>query len=189
MSVTNDQICCRTDAASRFARRLAFVAVLVATCFVTVTIFGAVRSEAKVGELGPPPVDSEVKQALVDLYHAGQPPDFTVDVEFDGPILVGAPTVHPNPPPQPWCVPRPQPIQHGVRCGHPDPGSSPMYPVLALVSVTITQGLASSALPPSSFVNTTSTTYDGKPCPGERQAQYCPTYFFYRDEAGHWQVA
>jgi hypothetical protein len=174
---------------SRFGSRLAIVAVLVATCFVTVTAIGAERSNAKVGELGPPPADWEIKQALIDLYHAGQPPDFTIDVHFVGPILVGAPTVHPNPPPQPWCVPRPQPIQHGVRCGHPDPGASPMYPVLALVSVTTTQGLVSSALPPTSSVDTTTVTYDGTPCPGESNAQYCPTYFFYRDDGGHWQVA
>jgi len=174
---------------SRFASRLAIVAVVLDTCFATVVALGAVRADAKVGVLGPPPVDSEIKQALIDLYHAGQPPDFTVDVQFVGPVLVGAPTVHPNPPPSPWCVPRPQPIQHGVRCGHPDLGASPMYPVLALVSVTTTQGLVSSALPPSSFDHSTTTTYDGKPCPGKTQAQYCPTYFFYRDDRGHWQVA
>jgi len=175
--------------ASCLATRLAVVAVLLATCFAAVTTIGAVRSDAKVGELGPAPVESEIKQTLIDLYHAGRPPDFTVDVQFDGPILVGQPTVHPNPPPQPWCVPRPQPIQHGVRCGYPDLGSSPMYPVLALVSVTTTQGLVSSALPPTSSVDTTTVTYDGKPCPGQTNAQYCPTYFFYRDDGGHWQVA
>jgi hypothetical protein len=64
-----------------------------------------------------------------------------------------------------------------------------MYPVEALVSVTITQGLVSSALPPTSFVHTTTTTYNGTPCPGETVAQYCPAYFFYRDDQGHWQVA
>ncbi|MEB4211076.1 hypothetical protein [Mycobacterium sp. 94-17] len=137
------------------------------------------KSNAKVGELGPPPADPEVKQALIDLYQRGQPPDFAVDVQFVGPILVGQPTVHPNPPPQPWCV----------RCAHPDPGSSAMYPVLALVTVTTTQGLVSSALPATSSVDTTTVTYDGKPCPGDPKAQYCPTYFFYRDDGGHWQVA
>ncbi|OBI41698.1 hypothetical protein A5708_23810 [Mycobacterium colombiense] len=165
--------------ASRLSGRLAVVAVFLAACFATVTAIGAVRSDAKVGELGPPPDDSEIKQALIDLYQRGQPPDFTVDVQLLGPTIVGQPTVHPNPPPQPWCV----------RCAHPDPGASPMYPVLALVSVTTTQGLVSSALPPSSFVHTTTTTYDGKPCPGETNAQYCPTYFFYRDDGGNWQVA
>lgn len=175
--------------ASRFASRLVVVAALLATCFVPVTALGTVKSNAEVGELGPPPADWEIKQTLIDLYNAGQPPDFTVDVQFLGPIIVGQPTVHPNPPPKPWCVPRPQPIQHGVRCGHPDPGASPMYPVLAIVSVTIKQGLVSSALPPTSFVHTTSTTYDGKPCPADPKPQYCPTYFFYRDDGGHWQVA
>lgn len=187
--MTNGQIPCGCERAARVAGRVAIVAVLLATCFATVTAVDAVRSDAKVGELGPPPSDAEVKQTLVDLYHAGQPPDFTVDVEFVGPIIVGQPTIHPNPPPQPWCVPRPQPIQHGVRCGHPDMGASPMYPVLALASVTTTQGLVSSALPPTSSVDTTTVTYDGKPCPGEANAQYCPTYFFYRDDGGHWQVA
>ncbi|GAB1812508.1 hypothetical protein [Mycobacterium sp. MUNTM1] len=165
--------------ASLLADRLAVVAVFLVACFATVTAIGAARSDAKVGELGPPPDDSEIKQVLIDLYQRGQPPDFTVDVQFLGPTIVGQPTVHPNPPPQPWCV----------RCAHPDPGASPMYPVLALVSVTTTQGLGSSALPPSSFVHTITTTYDGKPCPGETNAQYCPTYFFYRDDGGHWQVA
>jgi len=198
MSVTNGQIGCEADdvltsrcalRASRLAGRLAGVVAFLATSFAIMTAIGAVRADANVGELGPPPGDSEVKQALTDLYHAGQPPDFAIDVQFVGPIVVGQPTVHPNPPPQPWCVPRPQPIQRGVRCGHPDPGASPMYPVLALVSVTTTQGLVSSALPPSSVVHTTTTTYDGKPCPGETTAQYCPTYFFYRDDQGHWQVS
>ncbi|WP_155768553.1 hypothetical protein [Mycobacterium colombiense] len=178
MFVDKRQICCG-QRASRLANRLAVVAVFLVACFATVTAIGAVRSDAKVGELGPPPDDSEIKQALIDLYQRGQPPDVTVDVQFLGPTIVGQPTVHPNPPPQPWCV----------RCAHPDPGASPMYPVLALVSVTTTQGLVSSALPPSSFVHTITTTYDGKPCPGEANAQYCPTYFFYRDDGGHWQVA
>jgi hypothetical protein len=178
-----------TFPAQGLAGRLIVVAVLAVTYFVTVMAVSAASSSANVGELGPPPAQSEIRQVLTDLYHAGQPPDFTVDVQFVGPILVGQPTVHPNPPPGPWCVPRPQPIQHGTRCGHPDPGSSPMYPVLALVSVTTTQGLVSSAQAPSSVVHTTSTTYDGKPCPEEAATHYCPTYFFYRDDRGNWQVA
>ncbi|MCV7065928.1 hypothetical protein H7H51_09705 [Mycolicibacterium farcinogenes] len=52
-----------------------------------------------------------------------------------------------------------------------------------------TQGLVSSALPASSVIHTTTTTYNGKACPGETVAQYCPTYFFYRDSAGRWHVA
>ena len=164
--------------ASRFAGRLVVVAVFLATCFATVTTFGAVASHADIGELGPPPVESEVRQTLTDLYHAGHPPDSVIDVQFVGPILVGQPTVHPNPPPDPWCV----------RCGYPDQGSSLMYPVLALVPVTTTQGLMSSALPPTSVVHTTDVTYNGTPCPGETNAQYCPTYFFYRDSQGRWQA-
>ena len=165
--------------ASRFTGRLAVVAACLATCLLAMTVFGATPSNAGVGDLGPPPADSEIKQALTDLYNAGHPPDSTIDVQFVGPILVGQPTMHPNPPPQPWCV----------RCGYPDQGASPMYPVEALVSVTVTQGLESSALPSTSFVHTTTTAYNGTACPGETVAQYCPAYFFYRDDQGHWQVA
>ncbi|PQM48734.1 hypothetical protein C1Y40_01100 [Mycobacterium talmoniae] len=167
------------QSAPRLVGRLSLVGDLLAACVVAMTAFGVGESHADVGELGPPPVESEIKQALMDFYNAGHPPDSTVDVQFVGPILVGHPEVHPNPPPQPWCV----------RCARPDQGASPMYPVEALVSVTTTQGLESSALPPSSFVHTTTVTYNGTPCPGETNAQYCPSYFFYRDGAGHWQVA
>lgn len=165
--------------ATRSAARPAVVALLLAAYCVVTTTFGATKSLADVGDLGPPPADSEVKQVLTDFYNAGHPPDWTVDVQIIGPILVGQPTVHPNPPPQPWCV----------RCGSPDQGASPMYPVMALATVTTTQGMQSSALPPSSFLHTTTVTYNGTPCPGETVAQYCPAYFFYRDGGGHWQVA
>jgi hypothetical protein len=164
--------------ASRFAARLVVVAVFLATCFVTVTAFGAVVSHADVGELGPPPAEPDIRQTLTDLYNAGHPPDAVIDVQFVGPILVGPPTVHPNPPPDPWCV----------RCGYPDQGSSPMYPVSVLVSVNTTLGLVSSALPATSFVHSTNVTYNGTACPGDANAQYCPAYFFYRDGQGRWQV-
>jgi hypothetical protein len=163
----------------RVARRIAVVAAGLAVWFVLTMAFGTIKAEAGVGELGPPPSEAEVKQTLTDLYNAGYPPDFTIDVQFDGPIIVGQPTVRPNPPPQPWCV----------RCGYPDQGSSQMYPVVAIVSVTTTQGLVSSALPPNSFVHTTNTSYNGTACPGETKAEYCPTYFFYRNEHGVWQAA
>lgn|GEM_PF-6231983 len=171
------------------ASRRAVVAVFLATCLAAAINLGAGVSHADVGELGPPPSELEIKQTLTDIYNAGHPPDWVIDVQFAGPILVGQPTMHPNPPPGPWCVPRPQPIQHGVRCGYPDQGSSLMYPVLALASVTTTQGLVSSALPPNSFVHTTTVQYNGTACPGETNAQYCPTYYFYRDGQGRWHVA
>jgi hypothetical protein len=176
--------------ASRFAGRLVVVTVFLAMCFAAVAAFGAGVSYASVGELGPPPGDSEIKQTLTEFYQAGHPADWVIAVQFVGPILVGQqPTMHPNPPPGPWCVPRPQPIQRGVRCGYPDQGSSLMYPVMALVSVTTTQGPVSSALPPTSFVHTTTMQYNGTACPGETNAQYCPTYYFYRDGQGRWHVA
>ena len=175
--------------ASRFAGRLVVVAVFLVTCFAAVAALGAGVSYANVGELGPPPSDPEIEQALTELYQAGHPPDWVIDVQLIGPILVGQPTMHPNPPPDPWCVPRPQPIQRGVRCGYPDQGSSRMYPVMAVASVTTTQGLVSSALPPTSSVQTTHMAYNGAACPGETNAQYCPTYFFYRDGQGRWRVA
>lgn len=175
--------------ASRSICRLAVAAVFLATCFATVTGFGSGLSHADIGELGPPPAESEIRQTLTDLYNAGHPPDWVIDVQSVGPILVGQPKMHPNPPPEPWCVPRPQPIQRGVRCGYPDQGSSLMYPVMALASVTTTQGLVSSALPPTSFVHTTTVTYNGTACPGETNGQYCPTYYFYRDGQGRWQIA
>ena len=162
----------------RAARRIAAAATLFALWCVCTTVFGGFRAGAGVGELGPPPSEAEIRQTLTDLYNAGYPPDFTIDVEFDGPIIVGQPTVHANPPPQPWCV----------RCGYPDQGSSQMYPVVAIVTVTTTQGLVSSALPPSSFVHTGTTSYNGTPCVGETKVEYCPTYFFYRNEQGGWQA-
>lgn len=171
--------CARMRWAAGVARRVVGAATLTAACLTAVTTFGAARSHADVGDLGAPPVDPEVKQTLTDFYNAGHPPDDTVEVQIEGPIVVGHPTVHPNPPPQPWCV----------RCGYPDQGASQMYPVLAVVKVTTTQGLVSSALPASSIVHTTTTSYDGTPCPGETVAQYCPAYFFYRDRAGNWQIA
>ncbi|MGU3498634.1 hypothetical protein [Mycobacterium sp. C31M] len=152
---------------------------VLATCSVAMISLGATESHANVGELGAPPADWEVKQALTHLYSVGRPPDWAIDVEIVGPVLVGQPTVHPIPPPDPWCV----------RCGYPDQGSSLMYPVMAVASVTSTQGMVSSALPPSSFTHITTTAYNGTPCAGNPHGQYCPTYFFYRDTAGRWQVA
>lgn len=159
--------------------RLVIGAALFAAALLTVTVVGAPRSTADVGDLGAPPADVEIQQVFTDFYNAGHPPDATVDVRVVGPAVVGKPTMHPNPPPQPWCV----------RCGYPDQGSSLMYPVLALVTVTVTQGLEASALPESSVRHTTTTSYDGTPCPGPTVAQYCPSYFFYRDGGGRWQVA
>jgi hypothetical protein len=167
------------QSAARVVVRLAVVAALLMTGTAIASAFDPIKARADVGDLGAPPSDAEIQQALTDFYNAGHPPDATVDVQFAGPALVGKATMHPNPPPQPWCV----------RCGYPDQGSSLMYPVLALASVTVTQGLASSALPASSFVHVTDTTYDGTPCPADPRAQYCPTYYFYRDGAGHWQIA
>ena len=92
--------------ASRFSGRLAVVAALLGTWFVVMTTVGAIPANAGVGELGPPPVDLEIKQVLTDLYNAGHPPDSSIDVQFVGPILVGQPTVHPNPPPRPQVVQR-----------------------------------------------------------------------------------
>lgn len=162
-----------------FVARLAVLTGVVMLFFVIGEVFGAITASANIGELGPPPLESEIRQTLADYYDANHPPDVTVTVTFDGPIMVGQPTVHPNPPPRPWCV----------RCGYPDQGSSQMYPVMATVSVTTTQGLQSSALPADSFVHTTNVAYNGAPCPGEAAAQYCPTYFFYRDGQGNWQIA
>lgn len=168
-----------TRNAVRCMVRVVMAATVLATCLASTTVFGAPISSADVGELGPPPGDVEIKQALTAFYNAGHPPDATVDVQFPGPILVGQPLVHPNPPPDPWCV----------RCGYPDQGASPMYPVMALVSVTVTQGLVASALPESSVVHTSSTTYNGTACAGKVKAEYCPNYFLYRDRAGNLRVA
>jgi hypothetical protein len=140
---------------------------------------GAGQANGDVGDLGPPPAEPEVKQALIDFYTAGHPLGSPVDVQFDGPILVGQqPIEHANPPPGPWCV----------RCGYPDQGISEMYPVRALVTVTIQQGLQSSALSPANPVET-KTTYNGTTCAGVTRSQYCESYFFYRDGQGNWQIA
>jgi hypothetical protein len=155
------------------------LATVVVAGYCILAAFGACQANGDVGDLGPPPAEPEIRQALTDFYRAGQPLGSMVDVRFDGPIIVGQqPTEHPNPPPGPWCV----------RCGHPDQGLSPMYPVLALVTVTVRQGLQSSALAPSNSVES-NITYNGTSCPGPTRSQYCPAYYFYRDRRGNWQVA
>lgn len=164
----------------RIASRLVLVVGVVAACFAAATVVVPVRSAAEVGELGPPPTDPEVKQALTWFYNNGKAVDTTVDVDFPGPVVVGtAPVMHPNPPPDPWCV----------RCGYPDQGESPMYPVMALVSVTTTQGFQASALPESSYRHVVTTNYNGTACAGEHKAEYCPAYYFYRDPEGRWRIA
>lgn len=170
--------CGFTQRVTRLAVRVTVVALAFSTYSLAATVSNT-ESRADVGDLGAPPAESEVKQTLTDLYNAGHPPDWQIDVQIVGPILVGQPAMHPNPPPDPWCV----------RCGYPDQGASLMYPVMATASVTSTQGLVSSALPSSSVIHTTTTTYNGTPCPGETVAQYCPTYFFYRDGGGRWRIA
>lgn len=161
-----------------FTRGAAARSILVAVGCSIVAAFTAGGAGGDVGDLGPPPADPEVRGVLTDFYSTGHPSDSSVDVQFEGPIMVGVPKEHANPPLRPWCV----------RCGYPDQGTSPMYPVLAQVRVTVTQGLASSSLDPRRSVETT-TTYNGTLCPGENQSQYCPAYYFYRDPQGNWQVA
>lgn len=164
--------------ASRFTKRISVLAALYLAGYCMLAAFGASQASGDVGDLGPPPTEPEIKQTLIDFYSAGYPLGSTVDVRFDGPILVGQLTEHANPPARPWCV----------RCGYPDQGTSPMYPVTALVTVTIKQALASSALAPSDPV-VSNTTYNGTGCAGVTQSQYCPAYYFYRDGQGNWQVA
>jgi len=162
----------------RFRKWVWVLAVSIVASYSLMTAFAPSHAYGDVGELGPPPAEPEIKQVLTDLYNAGQPLGSTVDVTFDGPILVGLPAEHANPPPEPWCV----------RCGYPDQGISLMYPVAALVTVTVNQSLQSSALAPSETVASTA-TYNGTPCPGVTQSLNCPTYYFYRDGQGNWQVA
>jgi hypothetical protein len=64
-----------------------------------------------------------------------------------------------------------------------------MYPVMALVTVTIKDSLESSALAPTNPVEATTITHNGTLCAGVTQSQYCPAYYFYRDGQGNWQVA
>ena len=64
----------------------------------------------------------------------------------------------------------------------------PMYPVKALVMVAVGQGLESSALAPSSSVESR-VTYNGIGCPVVTQAGYCPAHYFYCDGQANWQVA
>ena len=157
--------------------RLFVKGVALAACIASLAAPGSPRSAADVGDLGPPPTIDDVKAALTWLYNNGQPPDTTIDVAFPGTIVVGAnPTVHPNPPPDP-------------RCGYPDQGTSLMYPVIALATVTSVQGLVSSALPESSYRHVLTTSYNGTPCNGEQKAEYCPAYYFYRDPEGRWRIA
>lgn len=157
-------------------RWVSVLAVLFVAGYCILAGFGAGQASGDVGDLGPPPAEPEIKQALVDFYSPGHPLGSVVDVRFVGPIVVGQPTEHANPPPRPWCV----------RCGYPGQGISLMYPVTALVTVTVTQAMGSSALAPSNLVET-NTTYNGSGCAGV--GQYCPAYYFYRDGQGNWQVA
>jgi hypothetical protein len=166
-----------TQRASHFTKRVSVLVVLHVAGYCLSAAFGASQASGDVGDLGPPPAEPEIKQTLIDFYSAARPFGSTVDVQFDGPIVVGQPMEHANPPPRPWCV----------RCGRPDQGISPMYPVMALVMVTTRQALASSALAPSASVET-NTTHNGTSCPGVTQSQYCPAYYFYRDGQGNWQV-
>lgn len=169
-----------SQAFSRWFSRVTMVAVVLTACLFAVSGVSPVPAEAAVGELGPPPSDVEVRQALTWLYNNGKPPDADIEVAFPGPVIVGArPMMHPNPPPDPWCV----------RCGYPDQGASLMYPVMALVSVTTTQGLVASALPESSYRHVVTTTYNGTACRGQHKAEYCPAYYFYRDPEGRWRIA
>lgn len=162
---------------TRSTQRISVLAVLVVAGYCMLA-FGASWANGDVGDLGAPPAEPEIKQVLTDFYSAGHPLGSMVDVQFNGPILVGPPTDHANPPPRPWCV----------RCGYPDQGISPMYPVKALVTVTIKQGLESSALAPSNPVEAR-TTHNGTSCGGVIQSQYCSAYYLYRDGQGNWQVA
>ena len=158
--------------------RLLIVGLLLFGCYGLMGAVGASQAIGDVGDLGPPPADSEIRQALADFYSAGQPLGSAVDVHLDGTPLVGLPTEHANPPPDPWCV----------RCGYPDQGTSLMYPVLALVTVKIKQGLESSSLAQTSPVETTNTR-NGTTCANVTQSRYCPAYYFYRDGQGNWQIA
>lgn len=167
-----------TERVSRSTKRLSVAALLLVAGCCILAAFGASRANGDVGDLGPPPAEPEIKQALIDFYSAGHPLGSTVEVRFHDPIVVGERIDHANPPPDPWCV----------RCGYPDQGISPMYPVMAMVTVTISQGLESSALAPSDTVESTA-TYGGTLCPTETQAKYCPNYYFYRDGQGNWQIA
>jgi hypothetical protein len=133
------------------------------------------RAEADVGPLGPPPAEPDIRAALTGYFTAGHPLGSVVDVQFNGPIIVGPATEHANPPLGPWCV----------RCGQPDQGISLMYPVKALVTVTATQDLHTSALA-GAAANTA--TYNGTTCPGFTKSQFCPAFYFYRDAQGNWQV-
>jgi hypothetical protein len=142
-----------------------------------ISALGASQARGDVGDLGAPPAEPEIRQTLTDLYSAEAPLGSTVDVQFDGPIMVGTATDHANPPPRPWCV----------RCGYPEQGASLMYPVLAVVRVNTTYGLQSSAV--TGFNPVETITHNGTLCPGEPKPQFCTAYYFYRDGQGNWQVA
>ncbi|GAB4664144.1 hypothetical protein [Mycobacterium intracellulare] len=132
---------------------------------------GTGPSNADVGALGPPPSEFEVRQAIAGLYAAAQPADSRVDIQFDGPILVGIPTDH-DISGNPWC---PICAQHSVN-------HTQMYPVYALVKVTTTFNLGTSAIYPSEPVQTSANS--GTTCAGVRDC----AYYFYRDTKGNWQV-
>jgi hypothetical protein len=86
----------RTHRRSGFTNRVSVLAVLLVAGYCVLAVFGANRANADIGDLGPPPAESEIKQSLVDFYSAGQPLGSNVDVQFNGPILV-APAEHATP--------------------------------------------------------------------------------------------
>jgi hypothetical protein len=165
----------RPGRVARSPKRAPALATLVAVAGSLMALFGASNANGDIGELGPPPADPEIRGALTAYFAAGHTGGQTVDVRFDSPIIVGPVTQHPNPPLEPWCV----------RCGYPDQGISPMYPVKAVVTVTTTQDLHTSSLAGTA---SNTATYNGTTCPGVTNGQFCSSFFFYRDGSGSWQV-
>lgn len=136
---------------------------------------GPTHASADVGDLGPPPAEQEIKQTIADMYTSGQPLGTRVDIQFDGPITVGAVTEHERPA-DGWCA-----TCH-FAIGQRYVVSSAVYPVFAVVKVATTYGFQSSSITPSGPVET---THDGGvSCRG---GGACP-YYFYRDAQGNWQA-
>jgi hypothetical protein len=120
--------------------------------YTLLAMFGAGLANGDVGDLGPPAAELEIKGVLTDFYNAGHPLGSTIDVQFDGPILVGQATEHANPLRNP-----------GVSAAAIQTRASAfMYPVKALV--TVTQGQESSALAPPALPKPRPPT-TGRPVP------------------------
>jgi hypothetical protein len=174
----------RTTRATTGARMRRVVLIALASAgFFTRIAFCTNLAGADVDDVGPPPSEPEIRQTLIDTFSRGQPLGNVVNVEFDGPIMVGAVTAHDKAgdPSVPTC--QAQGKINPYRCKQYELVSAPMYPVFALVRVSVYQDLQASSVTASIPYEST-TTHAGATCVPHGDC----AFYFYRDGQGNWQV-